>query len=63
MQYVRFARAETYGIWDRIAETLRGEAELEELFIGSTIVRAHQHSAGAPKKTGAIKRSATRGAG
>lgn len=53
--YVRFARWETYGVWDRIAQALRGEADLEELFIDSTIVRAHQHSAGAPKKTVRIR--------
>lgn len=48
--YVRFARWETYGIWDRVAKALRENADLEELFIDATIVRAHQHSAGAPKK-------------
>ena len=58
--YVRFARWETYGVWDRVAQALRGDADLEELFIDSTIVRAHQHSAGALKKTVAIKRSAAR---
>ena len=61
--YVRFARWETYGVWDRVAQALRGDADLEELFIDSTIVRAHQHSAGALKKTVAIKRSAAREAG
>lgn len=58
--YVRFARWETYGVWDRIAQALRGETDLEELFIDSTIVRSHQHSAGALKKTVAIKRSVAR---
>lgn len=33
----------------------------EEVFLDSTIVRAHQHAAGAPKKT-AIKQSGARGA-
>ena len=61
--YVRFARWETYGVWDRVVRALRGDADLEELFIDSTIVRAHQHSAGALKKTVAIKRSAAREAG
>ena len=59
---VRFARWETYGVWDRVAKTLWGDADREELFIDATIVRAHQHSAGALKKTVAIKRSAARGA-
>ena len=61
--YVRFARWEQYGVWNRVAEAWRHEADLEELFIDSTIVRAHQHAAGAPKKTLAIKRSGVRGAG
>ena len=61
--YVRFARWEQYGVWGRVAEVLCGEADLEELFIDSTIVRAHQHSAGAPKKTLKIKRSGAREAG
>jgi transposase len=61
--YVRFARWEGYGVWHRIAEALRGDADLEELFIDATIVRAHQHAAGAPKKTVAIRRSAARGVG
>ena len=60
--YVRFARWEANGVWARVAEALQGEADLEELFIDSTVVRAHQHSAGAPKKTVAIRRSAARGA-
>lgn len=58
--YVRFARWEANGVWSRVAEALQGEADLEELFIDSTVVRAHQHSAGASKKTVAIRRSAAR---
>ena len=61
--YVRFARWEAKGVWSRVAQALRGEADLEALFIDSTAVRAHQHSAGAPQKTVAIKRSAGRAAG
>ncbi|KAA1004083.1 hypothetical protein FVF58_33670 [Paraburkholderia panacisoli] len=37
-------------------------ADLEEAFIDSTIVRAHQHATGAPKKT-AIMRLVTCAAG
>ena len=58
--YVRFARWEKGGVWARVAEALSGEADLEELFIDATIVRAHQHAAGAPKKTVAIRRSVDR---
>lgn len=54
--YVRFARWETYGVWHRVAEALQADADLEELFVDATIVRAHQHAAGAQKKTVAIKR-------
>lgn len=61
--YVRFARWEASGVWSRVAEALQGEADLEELFIDSTVVRAHQHSAGALKKTIAIRRSAARAVG
>ena len=42
-------------------EGLHGDADMEHLFIDSTIVRAHQHSAGAQKKRG-NKRSAARAA-
>lgn len=55
--YVRFSRWEQYGVWHRVAGTLQNDADLEELFIDATIVRAHQHAAGAPKKTVAIGRS------
>jgi len=61
--YVRFARWEASGVWSRVAVALQGEADLEELFIDSTVVRAHQHSGGALKKTVAIRRSAARAVG
>lgn len=48
--YVRFARWRDAGVWDRVASALAGEAELQHVFIDSTIVRAHQHAAGAQKK-------------
>ena len=47
------------GVWERVATALRGDADMEHLFIDSTIVRAHQHSAGAQKKR-ASRRSAAR---
>jgi transposase len=58
--YVRFSRWEQYGVWNRVAMVLQSEADLEEVFIDSTIVRAHQHAAGARKKTVRIRRSAAR---
>lgn len=59
--YVRFARWRDTGVWDRVAQALAGDAELERVFIDSTIVRAHQHAAGAQKKK-VVRRSGARGA-
>ena len=60
--YVRFSRWRDKGIWERVAIAMHGQADLEQLFLDSTIVRAHQHSAGAQKKR-ALSRSAARAAG
>lgn len=60
--YVRFSRWRDSGVWERVSQALAGDAELERVFIDSTIVRAHQHAAGAQKKP-ARKRSAVRVAG
>ena len=49
--YQRFARWSRSGVWQRVFEQLALEADFEEVFIDSTIVRAHQHAAGAAKKT------------
>jgi len=40
------------GVHDKILEALVREADLEWLMIDSTIVRAHQHAAGARKAKG-----------
>ncbi len=53
--FVRFSRWREKGVWERVATALRGDADLEQLFIDSTIVRAHQHSAGAQKKQASRK--------
>jgi len=58
--FVRFSRWREKGVWERVATALRSEADMEHLFLDSTIVRAHQHSAGAQKKR-AISISAARG--
>lgn len=34
-------------VWQRVLETLGGDPDLEHLLLDSTIVRAHQHAAGA----------------
>jgi transposase len=47
----RWSRWAESGVWKRIFQHLAGEADNEYAMIDSTMVRAHQHSAGAPKKT------------
>ena len=48
----RFSRWAQSGVWQRVFERLAGDADNEYAMIDSTIVRAHQHSAGAPKTAG-----------
>ena len=59
--YVRFSRWRDKGVFERIAHALHGDADMEQLFIDSTIVRAHQHSAGAKKKP-VVRKLVDRGA-
>ena len=47
--YTRFRKWVDDGILENVFKTFALEAELTELSIDSTIVRAHQHSAGAKK--------------
>jgi transposase len=54
--HTRFSRWAASGVWAKIFRHLAGEADNEYAMIDSTIVRAHQHSAGAQKKTGKTKR-------
>jgi len=58
----RFSRWAESGVWERIFRRLAEDASNEYAMIDSTIVRAHQHSAGAQKKTARIRRSGDRGA-
>lgn len=44
------------GVWHRVFARLAQDADFEEVFIDSTIVRAHQHAVGAPPKKRGIKR-------
>jgi transposase len=48
------------GVWWRIFETMSDDLDFEYLIIDSTIVRAHQHAAGAKKGDLKIRRSAAR---
>ena len=61
--HTRFSRWAKSGVWRRLFELLAADADNEYAMIDSTIVRAHQHSAGAKKKTAKIKRSAEAKAG
>jgi transposase len=49
--HTRFCRWARSGVWKRVFEHLADAADNEYAMIDSTIVRAHQHSAGAAKKT------------
>jgi transposase len=51
--YMRFRRWEDRGVWRRLWKNLQTErfAQARALLLDSTTVRAHQHAAGAPKKT------------
>jgi putative transposase len=57
--FQRFNRWAKSGVWGRVMEALGGDADLEHLMIDSTVVRAHQHAAGAEKKA-ATRPSAAR---
>src|SRR3954471_19269896 len=50
----RFSRWARSGVWQRVFERLAGDADNEYAMIDSTIVCAHQHSAGT-RKTGVVQ--------
>ena len=45
----RFSRWSAKGVWQRIFVAMSDDADFEYLIVDSTIVRAHQHAAGAKK--------------
>jgi transposase len=45
----RFSRWSRKGMWGRIFETMLDDTDFKYLIVDSTIVRAHQHAAGAKK--------------
>jgi len=57
----RFSRWAKSGVFNRIFRLLASDPDNEYMMIDATIVRAHQHSTGAQKKT-ATRRSADRAA-
>ena len=58
----RFSRWAESGVWARVFEHLAADADNEYAMLDSTIVRAHQHSAGAQKKTARTRPSGARAA-
>ena len=48
--YTRFSRWCKRGVWTKLMVALGTDRDLEALMIDSTVVRAHQHAAGAQKK-------------
>jgi transposase len=60
--HTRWSRWSESGVWKKLFDVLAADADNEYAMIDSTIVRAHQHSAGAQKKTATTKRSAARAA-
>jgi len=62
--HTRFGRWAKSGVWERVFAALSADADNEYAMIDATIVRAHQHSAGARKKgAAATRRSGAAGAG
>src|SRR3954465_6209786 len=60
--HTRFGRWAKTGVWERVFRHLAGDADNEYAMIDSTVVRAHQHSAGAVKKGVATRPSGAAGA-
>jgi transposase len=59
----RFSRWAKSEVWKRVFQHLATDADNEYAMIDSTIVRAHQHSAGAQKNMARTRRLAARAAG
>ena len=63
--YDRFARWERDGTWDRLLRALQGAAEAAggvdwEVSVDGSVVRAHQHAAGAPQRPAAGQKGGRR---
>jgi transposase len=61
--HTRFSRWSRGGVWQRVFERLAQDADNEYAMIDATIVRAHQHSAGAKGGIGQRKPSGAAVAG
>lgn len=53
--HTRHSRWAASGVWKRVFKVLTEDADNEYAMIDSTLVRAHQHSAGAQKKKAKIR--------
>jgi putative transposase len=60
--FKRFRRWAKKGVWKRLFTELGENPDLEYLIIDSTVVRAHQHAAGAQKGGSKMRRSGVRAA-
>ena len=58
----RFDRWCTKGVWHRVFEALK-DPDLQWLILDSTVIRAHQHAAGAAKKNGGVDQALGRSRG
>jgi putative transposase len=58
----RFSRWSRKGVWQRIFEAMADDPDFEYLIVDSTIIRAHQHAAGAKKGGLTIRLLAARAA-
>ena len=59
----RFSRWAQAGVWENLFKALADDPDNEYAMIDATIVRAHQHSAGALKKGGPIRPSGAHAVG
>ena len=60
--FVRYNRWAAKGVWDSIFRALADDPDFEYVMMDATIVRAHQHSAGAKGGIARRKRSAVHAA-
>ena len=59
--YTRYNRWCKKGVWQDIMAALAAEADAGAIAIDSTVIRAHRHAAGAPKKAGSPTPPGSRG--
>lgn len=57
--YQCVARRQEQGVWERVFAALAEDADFEEVFMDSPVIRVHQHAAGATSTKGAGSSSAS----